>query len=97
MCLFAAFIVFQKYIVRGIVGRWKRVGDSFAQGRIYDPNRSVRCAANKWFKDWGDSVWYDQTCFENNCYGDCIYAAKESGPCLTCVNDCQSDFCDPTY
>jgi hypothetical protein len=101
ICILAAFIVFQKYIARGIVGRWKNIGDSMGQGRLFDPNRSVRCAANKWFQDkpgeniWPDAVWYDQTCFEEQCHGHCLYATKDSRACRDCCERCWDEECEP--
>ena len=100
--LLAAFIVFQKYIVRGFSGRWKVVGDSLGQGRIYDPNMTVECAANT-FTAGVAAVWYNQTCFEENCavcheissvsaYG--VISIDTAG-CTACITACQTPYCDP--
>jgi len=35
--IIAAFLVFQRYIFRGMAGSWKAAGDTFGQGRQYDP------------------------------------------------------------
>jgi hypothetical protein len=35
--ILSALFVFQHYIVRAFSGRWKDVGDSFGQGKQYDP------------------------------------------------------------
>ena len=35
--LLAALLVFQKYILQGFWGQWKKAGDIFGQGRQYDP------------------------------------------------------------
>lgn len=32
-----AFLVFDKYIIRGFWGQWKKAGDAFGQGKEYDP------------------------------------------------------------
>lgn len=37
MFIIGIFAVFQDYIKRGFLGRWKTVGDSFGHGRQYDP------------------------------------------------------------
>ena len=50
MFLLGAYIVSQKYIVRGFSGRWKGVGDALGQGRIFDPNETVECATNIYFE-----------------------------------------------
>lgn len=62
-----AFWVFQKYIARGLYGRWKGVGDAIGQGRIYDPNLTTEC---EFYPGVG---WYDRICYENlrDGYGDC--------------------------
>ena len=35
--IIGAMLVFHKYIVRGMWGQWKTIGDSFGSGRLYDP------------------------------------------------------------
>lgn len=35
--ILAAFFIFQHYILRGLSGRWKSVGDVFGHGKQYDP------------------------------------------------------------
>ncbi len=37
-----AFLVFQRYIYRGIAGAWKTAGDAFGHGRQYDPRNFGR-------------------------------------------------------
>jgi hypothetical protein len=92
--ILAAFIVFQKYIVRGFSGRWKGVGDTFGQGRLYDPKMTIECAANKFFT--GSSVvWYNQTCFEKTCGEDaCLRSTRGKDDCEACLASCKSVYCD---
>lgn len=95
MFLMAAYIVFQKYIVRGLSGRWKSVGDALGQGRIYDPRHTTECAYKTFFQGV-PPVWFDQECFEAQCEDECLRTTKNSGDCTTCLTvDCQNDLCDP--
>ena len=55
-----AFLVFQKYITRGFAGRWKVVGESLGQGRIYDPKLTTECVF-----DPPSGPWYDKACVES--------------------------------
>ena len=54
--ILAAFFVFQKYIARGFAGRWKAVGESLGQGRIYDPRMTTECISDR----WSFGAWYDR-------------------------------------
>jgi len=82
--LLAVFLVFHKYIVRGLSGRWKTVGDSLGQGRIYDYNHTTEC-------DFHPTIgWYDRKCFEG-CRAGC--GPPSDSACNTCVNSCTSDKC----
>ena len=91
--IIAALLVFRKYIVRGFSGRWKGVGDSLGQGRIYDQNKTVECAAQTFFT--GNPVrWYDQICFEDNCKEACLRSAREKTACDACLVSCANPICD---
>ena len=58
-----ALYFFRGYIVRGLSGKWKSVGESFAFGRQYDPNKTTECAFETSLQKW-----YDITCFDSfNC------------------------------
>ena len=35
--ILAVMLVMEKYVGRGLAGRWKAMGDTFGQGRQYDP------------------------------------------------------------
>ena len=60
MLVLGAFLVFQKYITRGFAGRWKVVGESLGQGRIYDPKLTTECVF-----DPPSGVWYNKACVES--------------------------------
>jgi hypothetical protein len=89
--LLSVFIYFQKYIVRGINGRLKTVGDSFADGRLYDPTNTVfECAFDYQYTN----EWYDAKCY----FGDsatpgcgisnCLAATSSINACMTCISSC---------
>ncbi|MBN1870034.1 MAG: hypothetical protein JW847_05610 [Candidatus Omnitrophica bacterium] len=93
--ILAVFIVFQKYIVRGFTGRWKSIGDGLGEGRIYDPKKTIECAASKFFDDWPNPIWYNRTCFEKECEDECLRSTRESGACAGCLTGtCSSPYCD---
>jgi hypothetical protein len=83
--IMGALFVFQKYIARGMNGRWKGVGDAIGQGRIYDPNYTTEC-------DYHPTMgWFDRVCFEG-CRNNC--GAPADPACAGCVGGCKSAFCD---
>jgi len=63
----------QKYIVRGFSGRWKDIGDSLGQGRLYDANKTIECAYD--FQHY--NMWYSVDKFEENHCGEVCYFDKE--------------------
>src|SRR3989338_8283101 len=86
--ILAAFLVFQKYIARGFAGRWKAVGESMGQGRIYDPRRTTECVFD--FQYTG--LWYDKACFDaDDC--DCLTVRANTTTCENCIEDCASSAC----
>jgi len=93
--LLAAFLVFQKYIARGLAGRWKSVGDSLGQGRIYDPNFTTECEFHPRIG------WFDRSCFEGcrdnaPCNGGPPVRSGDplsSSNCDACVSGCTSAMC----
>jgi len=96
--ILATFIVFQKFIVRGFTGRWKGVGDMFGEGRIYDPKKTVECAANAFFVGQA-VVWYNEACFKENCLDDCLEVTRTLAACNTCLTSnpptgCHTVYCD---
>ena len=84
MFILASFLVFQKYIVRGLSGRMKGVGDSFAQGRLYDPNVSAECAYDYIYHN----QWYDSQCYDANCEGACLRVTATPAACSACIQNC---------
>ncbi len=74
-----SILLFQKYIVRTLSGRWKGVGDSMGQGRLYDPNFTIECG-------WRNGVWYDMACYRANC--DCKSVAANATTCEACIASC---------
>lgn len=75
-------LIFQKYITRAFVGRWKGTGDSFSQGRQYDPNSTLRCAYDFQYTN----SWYDEDLYDtNNCARECkmIYGTPDT--CEACI------------
>jgi len=87
LIVLGAFFIFQKYIVRGFSGRWKGVGDSLGQGRLYDSQKTKRCAL---FRD--EVTWYDEDCFEARC--DCLSVLADTTTCEDCVAGCVDPMCD---
>jgi hypothetical protein len=81
--LLAAFLIFQKYIARGLAGRWKTVGDALGDGRIYDPYTTVECAYD--FED--TNLWYDVSCYEAS---GCSTAADRATCVQGCVGQCNN-------
>ena len=87
--ILAAFLVFQKYIVRGVSGRWKQVGDSLGQGRIYDATKTIECAF-----DPQTGVWFDKKCYDANC-GSGVCFPMRGGGCDSCIaSTCQNSYCN---
>jgi len=80
MFILAAFFIFQKYIARGLAGRWKGVGDALGQGRIYDPNYTLECEYHP-----TRQKWFDRVCFEG-CRNNC--GLPVSPGCSACVGSC---------
>lgn len=84
-----AFWVFQKYMARGFAGRWKSVGESMSQGRIYDPRLTTECI----FSPSYSNLWYDQACFESSgC--DCLSVGATTATCRDCIAGCASSRCN---
>lgn len=84
-----AFLVFQKYMARGFAGRWKSVGESMSQGRIYDPLLTTECIFSPSYSD----LWYDKACFESSgC--DCLSGQATTATCRDCIAGCASIRCN---
>ena len=84
------FLIFQKYVVRAFSGRWKGIGDSFGQGRVYDHEHTTECG----YYPPAD-VWFDRKCYDANCEDDCLHIGATEVACTNCVTTvCQEDLCD---
>ena len=85
-----AFLVFQKYIARGLMGRWRASGESFGAGRQYDPNHTIACT----FDFQYTNSWYDRDCyFHNNCDVSCVSIYSDPAACLACIGGCRDARC----
>ena len=85
--ILGAFLLLQKYIVRGFSGRWKGIGDSLGQGRIYDPKKTVACAYDPTL-----GVWFEKNCYKTTCEDGC-FPVRGAG-CDACINFCRGDYCN---
>lgn len=87
-----AFLIFQKYIVRAMSGRWKSVGDTFGHGQSYDPGNTVECATfgavTEDARFPASGVWYEVGCFNDNCVASCYYEPINAGGCRACIIAC---------
>ncbi len=89
--ILTAMLIFQKYIARGMYGRWKGVGEALGQGRIYDPITSVECGYDNW---QNTGVWFNQVCFDEVCgERDCVAETADDANCVQCLTvTCQSNY-----
>ncbi len=90
MILVAFWFGLRGYIQRGIWGKWKSAGDTFGQGRQYEPigtpavGRTEEC-----FFDERIGQWVDLACFESSC--NCTLESDDAGyaaACLQCMATC---------
>ena len=88
----ATLLVFQKYISRGISGRWKGTGDGLGQERLYDAWKTTACAFDSYSGQ--ELGWYDQKCFESSCQDACFSIKKMQGQCGACILGCKTQICD---
>ncbi len=77
--LLAGLIVFQKYIARGLYGRWKGIGDSFGQGRVFDPERTIECS----FDDIYHRFILDRNRFQNDPDGEGGWSPRDEAVLTT--------------
>lgn len=82
--ILGALLLSQRYILRGFAGRWKAVGDSFGQGKQYDPTKTAECV---WSQN--ENKWYGPDCFDQywnthfpslvyNCSTSCVSGGNTS-------------------
>ena len=101
--IITAFLIFQKYIVRAMSGRWKSVGDTFGHGQSYDPDNTIECATfgsvdmseDPRFATGNPGVWYEVNCFDANCVGFCYHEPINAAACRTCISvTCREPDCN---
>ncbi|MCA9409508.1 MAG: hypothetical protein KC733_12515, partial [Candidatus Omnitrophica bacterium] len=94
--ILGALLVFQKYIARSLVGRWKTAGDGLGSERIYDPQKSIECAFD--FVQHDPGIWYDTACYKAACVDLCLTNIPDIKevypPCRDCINSCRTSFCE---
>lgn len=101
--ILGAFLVMQKYIARGFAGRWKGIGDSLGQERLYDPDTTTSCAFDYQYYN----IWYSVRAFEDNGCARSCYFDKElldddtredlEEACRICICASQSQACGGRY
>lgn len=80
----AAFMLMRKYILQGIVGRWKNVGDSFGYGMLYDSDYTEECALYSYPQDQNLEYWYNVADYDaclNRPIDKAIYYTLELNQC----------------
>ena len=91
--ILGAFLVMQKYIVRGFAGRWKDIGDSLGQGRLYDSNKTIECAYDfRYYNMWYGVKKYEEHGCTQACSFETVFAgddvSQKEKACQYCI--CQS-------
>lgn len=90
--MLTVFLVFQKFITRGFVGRWQATGDTWGHGRQYDPALTVNCQ----FEPAG-KFWYDSAKFETDgCRAACYHTGSSKAACDACKAGARTAVCDDT-
>ena len=97
--LMVCLLVFERYIVRGFFGQWKKAGDVFSHGRQYDPRvfgsggdqgGTLECYCER--KHLGlPGVWVPTRCADANC--DCTLPPEHPDyptDCVACLNTCRA-------
>ena len=74
-----------------MAGRWKTVGDSFGEGKIYDPQTTTQCMYDIY---QGTDTWFNAVCFEDNCYDDCFKVGATPADCQACILSCGTPLCN---
>ena len=80
LVVMSAMLIFQKFFMRAMAGRWKSVGDSFGFGRQYSPTKTFECG---WAMHPTCAVlddWYSVACADSrrcqrsnyNCLATCF-------------------------
>lgn len=71
ICIMAVLVAFRQYIERGFAGRWKAVGDTFGQGRLYDAHGQDVNTVTQWdrLEKTVECAYY---------FGDHLYTAEDT-------------------
>ncbi len=93
MFVLIALFIGQQFVSRGIMGRWKQVGESFGSGMLWDTNGlSIDCVFDN--RSPPDPVtggttglWYDKDCFDSM-GGDCLTVARDAASCTGIITLC---------
>lgn len=80
-----AIVLFERFIVRAIGGRYHQVGQQMGDGRVFDPNETIECAHHHVY-----GGWYDPACFEANCEEPCFGMTKSNQACKQCIRSCDN-------
>lgn len=91
--ILSALLVMQYYIVHGFSGRWKSAGDTFGDGRQYDPRPWMGGAGNgtlDCFYDAATGNWVDSDCFDAQC--DCTLPPDDPSYATRCTQ-CKTVTC----
>ena len=86
--LLAVFFVFQTYIGRGMLGRWRTVGESAGFGLRFHPKNTVQCEYDFVYTN----RWYNLLCYEERC--DCETLRQSAMTCRACILGCTIPGCD---
>lgn len=87
--LLIVFYVFQSYIGRGMLGRWRTVGESTGYGLRFDPKKTIQCEYDFLYTN----RWYNLLCYEDKC--DCETVGASIGTCQNCILfNCMTPWCD---
>ncbi len=85
----------QPYILRGFAGRWKGVGDSFGQGRLYDANKTVECIYDyEFLNEWYSANKFFENHCDRPCYSSLLSREQRAIDCRACIHLSQIDECD---
>ncbi len=99
--ILSALLIFQKYIVRTMMGRWKMAGDALGKGKIYSPSSTVECAYEYRFSP-PPGAWYDVKCFyaDPSCPPACFSPSgfgADPAKCRACVSKCYNPACEDDW
>lgn len=93
--IIGAFILMQPYILRAFSGRWKGVGDSLGQGRLYDPNKTKECIYDfEFLNEWYSAKEFSDNHCDKPCYSSLINSEQRARDCRNCILSSRDADCD---